>query len=380
MGANFSSNQLSAAATNTVPTASYAYSSGNTKLFGVNATYTFNDQGFPGFTNTPIGQVTPYLINLASPTLTCSPFFASNPRQSVKCPVTGASLASGQYTLSFSQYTTTTYVDQNGFTHFEKSSGTVPNTLANYGGAVTFSMVPPQQAAAGATTTITPTLTVSTTITSGVFTILPTSTVQVPSTVQTITVYATTIISTSTTFGASLITITASCPTSTTTSKASTTLLKCNADNCLRAFINRSASASAFCSQYTKGQVFATPTYASQCAGLTSRVSFACTCLVQPTRAVKQRGAVENPYSPPDFTYSANVPVVTITVTAGPVATDVSGPVPSSTLTDPDATASSGTLTLTSNLPSTVTTIVVDSRTASTITVQPTTCGAVVTP
>ncbi|KAL2060280.1 hypothetical protein VTL71DRAFT_9675 [Oculimacula yallundae] len=386
MGANFSSNQLSGAVTNGIPATSYAYSSGNTKLFGVAATYSFNNQGqnLPA-SATPIGEITPYLINSASPTLACLPFQINNRGNSVRCPVTGASLASGQYTLSFSQYTTTTSIG-NGGTYLVKSAdGTRSNTLANYGGAVTFSIVP-QQAAGPATTTITPTLTVSTTITSGISTILPTTTIVVPSSIQTVTVYQTTIISTSTQLstlsGASLVTVTASCPTTTTsTSKATTTLLKCNQDNCLRAFIGRSASASAFCSQYTKGQVTATPTYASQCAGLTSRVSSACSCLVQPTRAavIKERGGAVELHGPPNFTYSGNAAVVTVTVTAGPVATDVSGPVPSSTLTNPDATASSGTLTLTSNFVSTVTTTVlqstVDQRTASTVTVQPTTCG-----
>ncbi|KAG4437321.1 hypothetical protein IFR05_007217 [Cadophora sp. M221] len=78
------------------------------------------------------------------------------------------------------------------------------------------------------------------------------------------------------------------------------------------------------------------------------------------------------------FTYNTSLMVGTVTVTASPVTTVTSGPIPSSTLIDPDATASSGTSTFTSNVPSTVTTTVVqssvDSRTASTVTVQPTTC------
>lgn len=325
MGASFSSNQLSAAVSNGIPTASYAYSPANTKLFGVDAAYIYTSASFANVP-TPVGQITPYLINAASPTLICSPFAVSQSgtpqaQQSLQCPVTGASLASGLYTVSFSQFTSTVSVDQNGFTRFVRQTGV--NTLTNFGAAVTFSIVPPQPAST--TTTVTPTPTVSTTITSGISRLSPTNTVIVPSSTQTVTVYQTTIISTSVAFstlrGASAVTVTGSCP------KA--TLLKCNQDNCLRAFLGRTASASAFCSLYTESKVTATPTYATQCGGLTSRVSSACTCLGRPT--AKRRGIIVATYAAPDFTYSVAIDTVIVTSTIGPLTTVVSGPVPSST-------------------------------------------------
>lgn len=331
MGAGFSSNQLSGATSAGIPTVSYAYSSGNSKLFGVDATYTFISTGFiPAYT--PIGYVTPYLINAASPTLTCSPFYAEQSSQSLKCPVTGASLASGLYTVSFSQYTSTSSVNANGVTVYGQQTGS--NTLTNFGAAVTFSVVPPQPSAPTTTVTITPTPTASTTIVSGVSEIPASSTATVPASIQTVTVYQTTIISTSTSLstlsGASLVTVTGTCSkSSTTTSKASTTLVKCNADNCLRALTARSASASSFCNLYTQTQGLATPTYASQCSGLASRVSSACSCLVQST-SLPKRGAIVAQYAPPDFTYSGAT--VTVTATAGPVTTVVSGPFPSATV------------------------------------------------
>ncbi|KAF8861445.1 hypothetical protein BDZ45DRAFT_774741 [Acephala macrosclerotiorum] len=329
------SNVQQASEINTIrkPQVSYAYSSGNSKLFGVDATYTFISTGFiPSYT--PIGYVTPYLINSASPTLTCSPFHAEQSSQSLKCPVTGASIASGLYTVSFSQYTSTSTVDANGNIAYGQATGS--NTLTNFGAAVTFSIVPPQLSALTTTITITPTPTASTTIISGVSETLASSTATIPASIQTISVYQTTIISTSTSLstprGTSLITVTGTCTKPPTTrNKPATTLLKCNADNCLRTFINKSSSASAFCNLYTNTQGISTPTFASQCSGLSSRVSSACTCLVQST-SVTKRGVTVNSYAPPDFAYSLIVSTVTVTATAGPVTTIISGPIPSATV------------------------------------------------
>jgi hypothetical protein len=157
---------------------------------------------------------------------------------------------------------------------------------------------------------------------------LPTSTATVPSSTVTITVYQTTVLSTSTslsiTTGASTIyTVTASC----------TTPSKCNRDNCLRAMARRSDSASSFCLGYTAVFDLPTPSYLKKCAGSTSRVSSACSCLMQPTPipAAFARGGGQLLYGAPDYTYRAANPQPTITITAGPSTTIISN-VPSSTL------------------------------------------------
>lgn len=161
-------------------------------------------------------------------------------------------------------------------------------------------------------------------IRAGVFEVSPTSTAVVPSTTVTVTVYSTTVLKSSvsrtTLTGVStIVTKTAACA-----------MLKCNADNCLRAMTHSAASASAFCSQYTTTTSLATPTYLSQCSGLASRVSSACTCLVTPTPKALARGVVQNIFAPPDFTYSESLAAVTVTET-DPAPTTATSTVPSTT-------------------------------------------------
>ncbi|KAL3417602.1 hypothetical protein PVAG01_10612 [Phlyctema vagabunda] len=371
MGSSFSSNQLAGARSSGVPTVSYAYSSGNTALFGVDATYTRSYQAYTGL-------ITPYLVQPARPTVTCKPFSNVNPgvsSQSIKCPVTGASLAFGLNTISFSAFETTATPGTDGtYTTFFQS------TLASFQGEVTFSVVPPQSTIPP-TITVTATATATTTLFSGVSQIPATATNTVPSSVTTVTVYQNTIVSTQTSLstltGASYVTVTGSC-TSTNTCQAlvkpTNTLLQCNRDNCLRALVGKSATASSFCSQYTKTCGMPTPTYATACGGLTSRVSSACACLATASVAPAKRGAIGPVYAPPDFTYRAVIQQ-TVTVTGSPTVTLTSGPIPTSTATDPDSTLSEGTSTSTDNQLSTVTVTLfqstVDGRVASTITVTP---------
>ncbi|PVH79513.1 phosphoglycerate mutase-like protein [Cadophora sp. DSE1049] len=71
-------------------------------------------------------------------------------------------------------------------------------------------------------------------------------------------------------------------PTSATASPTSAP--DCNHDNCLRQFIKESSKVSAFCPTYTVSSATAAlPTFVSNCGGLASRVSSACSCLVTPT-------------------------------------------------------------------------------------------------
>lgn len=320
MGAHFSSQQLSGGAESGIPTVSYGYSSGNPVLFGADATYSYSGPSGGPYGPGLKGYITPYLVQPSAPTATCSPFSVQTSNQVLKCPVTGASLAAGLYTLSFSQYTTTSTVGTDSTTTYFKDPAP-SNTLTDfYGGAFTFSVVKP-------TTTVASTLT--TTVTSGVSEILATATHTVPQTVSTVTVYQTTVISTQTSLstlsGAStVVTVTAACPPA--------TLLKCNADNCLRALRGKSATASAFCSQYTKTLGMATPTYASQCSGLTSRVSSACSCYVTASPSpLHARGYVAPVYGHPDFTYDAVNTPATVTASLGAISTTTVGPIPSAT-------------------------------------------------
>lgn len=321
MGAQFSSHQLSGAVDGGVPHVSYAYSASNTHKFGVDATYSDDADGWGTQFESVFGKITPYLIapaSAAQPTITCVPFFVNTVGQSLDCPITGASLATGLYTLSFSQYTT----DSASLTQ-----KTGVNTLYGPGGDVTFSIVPPIN-------TVTDFPTVTSTPLSGISEVPATSTETVPSTSTTVTVYLTTIVTTQTSSStltgvSTVVTVTASnCGNTCPAAPASTTMLKCNADNCLRALRGKSVSASAFCSQYTKTCGMATPTYASQCSGSPSRVSSACSCLV--TEQVK-RGIVQVVYQNPDFTFNAgNTPVDT--VTTAPTATSTIAPIPSTTM------------------------------------------------
>lgn len=346
MGAHFSSQRLAGAVESGVPSISYAYAAGSngvTTYLGADATY--SQTSLPPFYSAYVGQVTPFLVTSAGqPAVTCSPFSISMPSQSLKCPVSAANLPSGQYTVQFSQYISTFVSSSNGQPVYASSVATgdqAANSLQAIGGDVTFSLVHPfvvgTQTSTAPTVTITPTGTLSTVVTSGISEILPSSTHTVPSSQVTVTVYQTTIVSTQTplstlTGESTVVTVTGSCSSINTcpTTPPSTTLLKCNADNCLRALRGKSVAASAFCSQYTTTCGMATPTYASQCSGLTSRVSSACSCLVTAT-PIAARGLVQIVYQAPDYTYGLQ-PTVTITntATAGPISTQTSI-VPSST-------------------------------------------------
>merc|ERR1712093_91942 len=67
--------------------------------------------------------------------------------------------------------------------------------------------------------------------------------------------------------------------TSTSATATPTPAPNCNHDNCLRQFIKESSKVSEFCPTYTA----ALPTFVSNCGGLASRVSSACSCVVTPT-------------------------------------------------------------------------------------------------
>lgn len=72
--------------------------------------------------------------------------------------------------------------------------------------------------------------------------------------------------------------------TSTSATATPTVAANCNHDNCPRQFIKESSKVSAFCPTYTASPATgALPTFASNCGGLASRVSSACSCLVTPT-------------------------------------------------------------------------------------------------
>lgn len=75
---------------------------------------------------------------------------------------------------------------------------------------------------------------------------------------------------------------TTSPPTTATTPTASVDAPNCNHDNCLRQFIQQSASASQVCPTYVASSVTTIPTFASNCDSAAA-VSSACSCLVTPT-------------------------------------------------------------------------------------------------
>ena len=73
-------------------------------------------------------------------------------------------------------------------------------------------------------------------------------------------------------------------PTTIVTATAPVTAPNCNHDNCLRQFIQESSAVSQFCPAYTASSASASlPTFVSNCGGVASRVSSACSCLVAPT-------------------------------------------------------------------------------------------------
>ncbi|RDW59897.1 hypothetical protein BP6252_12984 [Coleophoma cylindrospora] len=324
MGIDFSSQQLPGSAQfGVTPAVSFAYAESNGHNFGVDATV-----GFPPTNGIPrYGEYTPYLVQTAGPTpttATCSPMTIGVPSQSIDCPILGRSILPGQFTVEFSQYSSTTSVDADGNTVAFRATPT--DDSLTYLGAVSFSMVQPTSTVTISTTT--------TTITSGISELLPSATVTIPQTL-TVTVFQTTVISTQTSLSTlsgvkNTVTVTGTCP-----SKPASTLLSCNRDNCLRALLGKSAEAVSFCSRYTKTSGLATPTYASQCSGVASRVSSACACVATapaPAPAVA-RGLVLVSYGPPDFTYSSGgASPVTVTTDATSLVTVTVGPVPSSTL------------------------------------------------
>ena len=73
-------------------------------------------------------------------------------------------------------------------------------------------------------------------------------------------------------------------PITTVTSTPTVIAPNCNHDNCLRQVIQESSSASQFCPTYTASSVTESlPTFVSNCGGIASRVSSACSCVVTPT-------------------------------------------------------------------------------------------------
>ncbi len=139
MGAHFSSVALSGGSESGVPSVSYAYATGNPAYLGADATYSFDGPGFAG----PVGEVTPYLVQTAAPTVTCSPLTVYASSGSLKCPVAGTALAPGLYTLSFSQYSSTSVTDDGAgntvYTLYTQSG--FDNTLTSAEGDYTFSIV-----------------------------------------------------------------------------------------------------------------------------------------------------------------------------------------------------------------------------------------------
>ncbi|RDW65592.1 hypothetical protein BP5796_10284 [Coleophoma crateriformis] len=364
MGIDFSSQQLPGAVVRVAPAVSFAYAENNGNYFGVDARLEPHD-------NADIyGECTPYLVQTVgttSTTATCLVMTLRVPNQSLDCPVVGRSLLPGQITVSFTQYLSTTSIDGRG------NTVTFRTHDEPFGiGEMTFSIVKPTS-----TVIITTTASTTSTITSGISERLASTTVTVPQPL-TVTVYQKTIVSTQTSLSTltgvnNTVTVTGTCP-----SKPTSTCIR---DNCLRALVGKSANAVSFCSKYIKTSGLATPTYASQCAGVTSRVSSACLCIVTPAAPARAlaRGNQQFTIGPPDFTYrSGGASPSTVTVFSPPLVT-VTVPVPSSTLTDPDSTITSGTSTSTDIEPSTVTVTVltsdVDSRTAVTTTVAPTICA-----
>jgi hypothetical protein len=78
----------------------------------------------------------------------------------------------------------------------------------------------------------------------------------------------------------------ASTPTTPTTVVTATPVVapNCNHDNCLRQFIQESSAVSQFCPTYTASTASSSlPTFVSNCGGVASRVSSACSCIVTPT-------------------------------------------------------------------------------------------------
>jgi acid phosphatase len=71
-------------------------------------------------------------------------------------------------------------------------------------------------------------------------------------------------------------------PFTTATATPSVVAPNCNHDNCLRQFIQQSASASQICPSYTASSATTIPTFASNC-GSAAAVSSACSCIVTPT-------------------------------------------------------------------------------------------------
>jgi hypothetical protein len=73
-------------------------------------------------------------------------------------------------------------------------------------------------------------------------------------------------------------------PTTMATSTPSVVAPNCNHDNCLRQFIRESSAVSQFCPIFTASSASASlPTFVSNCGGVGSRVSSACSCIVTPT-------------------------------------------------------------------------------------------------
>ncbi|KAL3425460.1 hypothetical protein PVAG01_02251 [Phlyctema vagabunda] len=75
----------------------------------------------------------------------------------------------------------------------------------------------------------------------------------------------------------------AATPTTLVTSRPSATIIspQCNHDNCLRQFIQESSAVSLFCPTYTatNGSTAALPEFVSNCGGVPSRISSACSCI-----------------------------------------------------------------------------------------------------
>ncbi|EOO00330.1 putative histidine acid phosphatase family protein [Phaeoacremonium minimum UCRPA7] len=82
-------------------------------------------------------------------------------------------------------------------------------------------------------------------------------------------------------------------PTSTLPTSAPTQTVApgCSRDNCLRQMIGKPESASAFCPTFTAAAETAVPTWLNNCKGDASRVSSACSCLVQPTATTTSSAA-----------------------------------------------------------------------------------------
>lgn len=227
-----------------------------------------------------VGQVTPYLVfPTPGPKISCSPINIGS-TEIVKCPVANTDLTPGLYTISFSQYSSSS----------NKATGIFlkATTLSSVGPDVTISVTPTSQDSTAVRSSVvtvtayekvvvvntlsTSTLTGSITSTVGVCSPAPVPVEPVKKVLQN--------------RGITIITTTSSSSSSASTTKP----LVCNHDNCLRAFLGRTDTATAFCATYTQPPVIPSA-FADTCQSNPSCLSSACGCAAAATAPAGKRDA-----------------------------------------------------------------------------------------